>query len=187
MSRTIGQTSVSYICDVNAGLPVILQDSEGNTYVYGLDLMSRTDDEGNQEYYLSDGLGSTSDLRDESGDAVAGYTYDVFGAIRDQSGSSPNEFLFTGEQVDGTNLQYLRARYYDAATGRFLSQDPLLGSLLNPVSQNRYPYVGSNPVNRLDPSGLVWTSGGGGGGGDKEGPAFTDQERRVMSRYPLAT
>jgi len=88
VSRTIGQTSVSYIWDVNTGLPVILQDSEGNTYVYGLDLISRTDSQGNQEYYLSDGLGSTSDLRDEGGDAVADYTYDVFAAIRAQSGST---------------------------------------------------------------------------------------------------
>ena len=72
-----------------ADLPVILQDSEGNTYVYGLDLISWTDDQGNQEYYLYDGLGSTTDLRDGSGDAVAGYSYDVFGAIRAQSGSSP--------------------------------------------------------------------------------------------------
>jgi len=154
VSRTIGQTSVSYIWDVNAGLPVILQDSEGNTYVYGLDLISRTDDEGNQEYYLYDGLGSTTDLQGESGSAVAGYTYDVFGAIRDQSGSSPNEFTFTGEQVDGTGLQYLRARYYEPEIGRFLTQDPFWGSLGNPQSQNRYPYAGGNPVNRIDPSGL---------------------------------
>jgi len=125
VSRTIGQTSVSYIWDVNAGLPVILQDSAGNTYVYGLDLISRTDGQGNQEYYLSDGLGSTTDLRDGDGDAIADYTYDVFGAIRAQSGSSPNEFTFTGEQVDGTGLQYLRARYYDPAVGRFITQDPL--------------------------------------------------------------
>jgi len=123
--------------------------------VYGLDLISRTDGEGNQEYYLTDGLGSTSDLRDESGDAIADYTYDVFGAIRDQSGSSPNEFTFTGEQVDAdSGLYFLRARYYDPATGRFLTQDPLWGSLGNPQTQNRYPYVGNNPVRFVDPYGL---------------------------------
>jgi len=81
-----------------------------------------------QTYYLSDGLGSTSDLRDDDGDAIADYTYDVFGAIRDQSGSSPNEFLFTGEQVDGTGLQYLRARYYDPAR---LAIEMSLGDLEN--------------------------------------------------------
>ncbi len=35
-------------------------------------------------------------------------------------------------------------------------RDPLLGSLTNPQTQNRYPYVWSNPVNRVDPAGLKW-------------------------------
>jgi len=82
MSRTASGQTTSYIWDVHAGLPVILQDSEGNTYVYGLDLISRTDDQGDQEYYLYDGLGSTSDLRDGDGDAVAGYTYDALRTAR---------------------------------------------------------------------------------------------------------
>ncbi len=43
VSRNIGGTSVSYTWDVAAALPVILQDSQSNTYVYGLDLISRTD------------------------------------------------------------------------------------------------------------------------------------------------
>ncbi len=71
----------------------------------------------------------------------------MFGAIRSQSGSSPNEFKFTGEQVDSTGLQYLRARYYDPAIGRFLSQDPVPGG-------NLYAYVGNNPVLLVDPYGL---------------------------------
>jgi len=61
-------------------------------------------------------------------------------------GTSGQEFTFTGEQVDATGLQYLRARYYDAATGRFASRDPL------PFAQ-RYAYVGGNPVNYVDPGG----------------------------------
>jgi RHS repeat-associated protein len=67
---------------------------------------------------------STANLTD-GGNGVDAYTYDVFGTVRSQSGSSDNPWLFTGEQVDSTGLQYLRARYYDPAIGRFLSQDPL--------------------------------------------------------------
>ncbi len=38
---------------------------------------------------------------------------------------STTEWSFTGEQHDATGLEYLRARYYDASTGWFLSQDPM--------------------------------------------------------------
>ncbi len=152
MSHTVSGQTTSYTWDVAGGLPVILQDSQGNTYVYGLDLISRTDSGGVQEYYLYDGLGSTTDLTDGSGNSIAGYGYDVFGAIRSQSGSSPNEFKFTGEQRDSeSSLYYLRARYYDPGIGRFLTHDPLPGA-------NLYAYVGNNPVNFVDPTGLQGTS-----------------------------
>ena len=59
---------------------------------------------------------------DSDGDVVNSYTYDVFGETRSESGAQANEFQFAGQQVDGsTGLQYLRARYYDMETGRFIS------------------------------------------------------------------
>jgi RHS repeat-associated protein len=145
-SRTLGGSTVSYSWDQAAALPQVLQDSAGNTYVYGLDLIARTVTSGNQEYYLSDGLGSTTGLTDGSGTVVATYSYDVYGGLRSQTGSSANEFTYTAEQNDSTGLEYLRARYYDPATGRFLSEDPL------PLLR-RYPYAGNDPVNYVDPSG----------------------------------
>ena len=59
----------------------------------------RTMSPGVQTYHMYDDLGSTSDLTDASAsptDAYS-YSYDVFGTIRSQSGSSPNYWLFTGE------------------------------------------------------------------------------------------
>lgn len=147
MSRTIGGGTVTYTWDQNGGLPQILKDSGGNRYVYGLDLISKTDSGGAQEYYLTDGLGSTTGLATGTGTVTDSYTYDVFGAQRSHTGTSGNEFTYAGEQVDASGLQYLRARYYDAANGRFASRDPL------PLMQ-RYAYVGGNPVNAIDPTGL---------------------------------
>jgi RHS repeat-associated protein len=72
----------------------------------------------------------------------------VFGAIRSQSGSSTNPWLFTGEQWDGeSGLYYLRARYYDPAIGRLVTKDPIPGG-------NLYAYAGNNPVRCVDPGGL---------------------------------
>ena len=100
MSHTEGVTTTSYTWDVVAGLPIVVQDDD-NTYVYGLDLISATDGAGVQTYSLNDGLGSTTDLTDGSANPTDDYSYDVFGTIRSQSGSSSNYWLFTGEQRDG--------------------------------------------------------------------------------------
>ena len=87
---------------------------------------------------------------------IAGYSYDVFGAIRSQTGSSCNYWLFTGEQRDSdSSFYYLRARYYDPAIGRFLAQDPLPVLVCSPDTTNRYTYVLNNPVNFVDRTGLA--------------------------------
>ena len=92
-------------------------------------------------------------MADAAGGVVSDYAYDVFGELRGQSGVPGDTMLFTGEQYDARarhnagGLYYLRARYYDPTIGRFLSQDPV-------PAGNAYPYVGGNPVNLTDPSGL---------------------------------
>jgi len=63
--------------------------------------------------------------------------------------------------VGSTGLHYLRARYYDPELGRFLTRDPVCGSPNDPQSLNRYAYVGNNPVNLTDPTGLLEESAGG--------------------------
>lgn len=53
----------------------------------------------------------------------------------------------------GTGLTYLRARWYAADLGRFLTGDAFEGELELPTSQHRFVYAGNDPINRLDPSG----------------------------------
>jgi len=70
------------------------------------------------------------------------------------SRGTPNLYRYRGEQYDSDlNLYYLRARWYNPATGRFLSHDPLPGWLYEPATLHRYNYASTNPVNRIDPSG----------------------------------
>ena len=80
-SRTIASTTVDYVWDENAALPVILEDSDGNRLVYGVDLLTRIDGS-TEEWYLYDGLGSTVGLADDDGDVTGTYTYDAFGTIQ---------------------------------------------------------------------------------------------------------
>jgi RHS repeat-associated protein len=66
-----------------------------------------------------------------------------------------NPFKYVGAlgvMDDGNGLLYMRARYYDPEVGRFISKDPIgfAGGDLN-----LYNYVGANPVNWVDPLGLI--------------------------------
>ena len=78
--------------------------------------------------------------------------YYPYGYRRNSTGDLGTDKLFTGQRLDDTGLYYYNARYYDPEIGRFISPDPLaaLGQGLN-----RYTYSINNPINFLDPSGLV--------------------------------
>jgi len=50
-------------------------------------------------------------------------------------------------------LYYLRARYYNPNTGRFMSRDPEDGNLFDPASLHKYLYANGDPVDGVDPMG----------------------------------
>ena len=60
-------------------------------------------------------------------------------------GTRTSNFQFSGQQVDGTGLVFLRARYYSGAFGRFLSRDVWEGDPNQPMSDNRRLYIDANP------------------------------------------
>jgi RHS repeat-associated protein len=76
--------------------------------------------------------------------------YDAFGKIT--SNVPGMQFSYTGREWDvDAGLYYYRARWYDPALGKFISEDPLG---LDGGDANLYRYVGNDPVNSVDPFGL---------------------------------
>ncbi len=111
---------------------------------------------------LSDHLGSIRDLTDSDGNLVNHIQYDSFGNIVAQTDAAISTlFGFTGRERDTeTGLSYYRARYYDPASGRFLSEDPVGFAADDP---NLYRYAANNPVSFVDPQGTTaWSMIGGG-------------------------
>jgi RHS repeat-associated protein len=67
--------------------------------------------------------------------------------------------VYRGEQYDpDLGLYYLRARYNNPATGRFLGRDPEYGKPINPATLHKYLYAGGDPVDRIDPRGRADTA-----------------------------
>jgi RHS repeat-associated protein len=94
-------------------------------------------------------------LVDSEGQVSLAQSYDPFGVPFEASGSGASDFGYTGEWWDSyTELLFLRARYYDPAVGRFLSEDTKPGIAYLPKSLNIYAYGWNNPVSFTDPSGL---------------------------------
>ena len=108
---------------------------------------------GQSLFYQADGLGSIIDLTDTNGVIVQSYVYDSFGNIKQQVGVLLNPYTYTGREIDTeSGLYFYRARYYDSITGRFINEDPI-GFAAG--DDNFYRYVQNNPINLIDPLGLI--------------------------------
>lgn len=104
-------------------------------------------------FYHFDKTGNTLAQTDTIGQIVGAYAYDAFGKVVAQSGSADTMFTYVGAYgVVGLydNLYYMRHRFYDSVTGRFIQRDPIgfAGGV------NSYEYVGGDPVSFIDPYGL---------------------------------
>jgi RHS repeat-associated protein len=94
-------------------------------------------------------------LTDSSGLVTDTYDYDSFGNVLATTGTTPNLYRFSGEQMDSDlGLYYLRARYYNPQTGRFMRRDPLPAISGDITNQHRYLYAAADPVNNADPTGM---------------------------------
>lgn len=103
-------------------------------------------------YYLDDGRGSVAALV-AGGEVAAAYAYSPWG---EASGAGKLPFFGYNSQEHvggGTALQYLRARFYDAAQAAFPTADTYLGDVSDPATLNRYTYCAGNPVTYSDPTG----------------------------------
>jgi RHS repeat-associated protein len=160
-----GTTETFYVSD-GANVVLEFQDDDGpsgpnppvlsarNLFGPAVDeILAQDDGMGHVLWSLDDHLGSVRDLIDSSGTVANHITYDSFGKVLAQSDATRSiGYGFTGREFDAeTGLQYNRARYYDANTGRFLSADP---SGFASGALNLYAYVGNDPVDLIDPLGL---------------------------------
>ena len=148
---------VKYLNDNSSLTNVLAEIDENGTakcvYTIGADLVSQ-ERNGKVSVYIYDGHGSVVGLANENGAVTDTYSYDAFGNLLKSTGSTKNCYRYCGEQFDeSTGLYYLRARYMDTSTGRFISQDSYAGSISDPTSLHKYLYANANPVMYSDPSG----------------------------------
>ena len=159
VARIKGSEWTRYTYD---GEDVVLDENSDGSLVYygngpGIDnKLWYVEGSSDPVFFLTDHLGSTRALVSSTGSIIAGseVDYDSFGIP--STTQVPTRFLYAGREYDpDTELYYYRARWYDPQARRFISEDPigLDGGI------NLYAYVSNNPINSIDPLGLVEAPG----------------------------
>lgn len=145
--------------------------------IWGLQLIYRENNPGQTDsqflYYLHNAHGDVTQLLNETGQVIKDYRYETFGQEespeskvfggkqstemwRQEVDKIDNPFRYAGEYLDEeTGNYYLRARYYDPSTQRFINEDSFGVVLGTGWKRNLYNYVGNNPLSFTDPSGYT--------------------------------
>ena len=166
-SKTVNGAKTYYIWN---GSNIIAEtDANGSlitNYYRGLQIIASETPSDNVglKYYSYNGHGDVFKLTDRNKNVIVSYEYDAFGNQKNSIANDTNPFRYCGEYFDGeTGLIYLRARYYDPATSRMLTEDPYwrMQRIYEHNSQglNLYVYCGNNPLMFIDPSGLDYIIG----------------------------
>jgi RHS repeat-associated protein len=164
VSKTASGVTTKYLVedDVNpTGYPQVFDELTGSTvtrtHTYGLQRISENqviDNVWTPSFYGYDGMSTVRQLTNTAGVVTDTFEYDSFGNAITHTGTTPNNYLYRAEQFDpDLGLYYLRARYYNPLTGRFLSRDPDDGLLGTPNTLHKYIYADGDPVNGADPMG----------------------------------
>ena len=115
-------------------------------------------------FYYYDHIGNTLFLTNPAGDITDTYAYSPYGKLLAHEGTSDQPFTFVGTlqvRQEGSNgLYQMRARYYHANLGRFMSREPLWPLLDSPMALNPYQYALNNPLTLIDITGRFAYDGG---------------------------
>lgn len=164
VSRTVDGVTTGYVLDLSGGMERILCDTDagGNItawYVHGPDLCYKVNVTNGLTCYHADAQANIIALTDGNANLVAQYAYTPYGrslGSTNLQSQISNPYLFVGSQgvmEELPGLYFMRARYYSADAGVFLSTDPMkkIGAGWKPTL---FSYADDNPLSHIDPVGL---------------------------------
>ena len=172
-------TATVYQGDSTAVTQETLTGAQTGTKTYAYDAsgnaITLSTGSSNRYSYLYDPRSNVSLLVDQAGGVEESYGYSAYGSpnaslTKKASGFSTgavptNPVRFQGKRFDSGSASYdMGARRYSPSVGRWLSQDMYYGALddlglsQDPLTANRYAFLGANPINYVELDGHHWYS-----------------------------
>lgn len=155
IQATRNGVKTKYAVDITGIGNILFEETNGERtfYVHGFGLMARIKGEGTNavtRYYHTDIRGSVIAMTDEGGNITHKYSYLTYGDIAQIEEEDYNPFRYVGGygvMHETDSLYFMRARYYNVHSKRFISNDPIWNT-------NLYAYAEGNPIMGIDPTGL---------------------------------
>jgi RHS repeat-associated protein len=152
VAQSVDGDATTFAWDWASGIPKMLSNGE-DLYLVGHETLGQWDG-AVWAFYLPDALGSIRQETDGTGNVTDSREWTPFGV---EVGTAQEGLGYTGEWLSGyvdLNLLYLRARWLDVGTGRFITEDTAPGYARVPRSLHVYVYAWNDPINLTDPTGL---------------------------------
>jgi len=159
LTKTVNGVKTTHVWD---GMNIVAElDADGNLtnrWIRGFGLLRDM----HGVWFIHNGLGDVAALMNQAGQVLRRYRYSAFGVEFDQDPNDTNPWRYRGEYFDTeTGMIYLRARFMNPRTGRFITADPYWGvhNMQNCVlsmlqASNLFLYTLNNPLMFIDPTGL---------------------------------
>jgi RHS repeat-associated protein len=160
VKKTVGSTTTHYVWE---GAQVIAEHNGStgamlNEYVFANGRMiAREGGSSGRIFFLNDRLSARATITDGNGNIQGRQSHLPFGEELTAMGTTDKHRFTSYERDSETGTDYAVNRQYAQSVGKFARPDPYEGSynLDIPQSLNRFSYVESDPVNSVDPTGLV--------------------------------
>ncbi len=154
-TKTADGKTVTYYYN---GKTLLHEDSTGDDdidYVNGINLIAQKSDE--TYYYMYNGHADVVQIHKLDAGVVVilnTYDYDIFGNVISSVIVISNAITYAGYYFDDeTGYYYLRSRYYNPETARFITEDSFNGFYTDPLSLNKYTYCHNSPIIFVDEDG----------------------------------
>ena len=167
VKKVVNGITTDYVLNGNNIAHMTCENDELHFFYDAQDRTAMVRYNGADYFYVYNLQGDVVALVDVNGAQVVEYVYDAWGNLISKSGSmaatlgTENPFRYRGYIYDEeTGMYYLKTRYYNPKTNRFINGDGFVGKIAELLTENLYTYCWNGPITIADDEGRWgWYSG----------------------------